>query len=158
LDNYFGDWVVAFLALHINRPLLGQRAVDVAAGIEFLTERYPEQPIEVIAYREATTPTLVACLLEKRISRIELVEGLLSWDSAFEVRFTKGVLSNVVPGILKIADIPDLVTALHPCQVTLRTTRRADGETASPEEMNKVYRDALEKDRKLGKQWLEIQW
>lgn len=156
LDQYFGDWVVFFLALQLDRPMVGQRTTDVMASVDFLKQRYPGKGIEVIANNEATIPALFAAAFDQRISQIVLVEGLCSWHSAFEASYTKGILSNVAPGVMRIADIPDIVTAILPRKVTLQSALSATGEKGPLEVIEKYFDKAREKERSAGKGCLNI--
>lgn len=144
LDKYFGDWVVSFLALHLNRPLLGQRAEDVLASLGFLKSRFPGSPLEVIGFREATPPALLATALEPSVAMLTLVEGLISWDSVFNAPYTKGVLSSVAPGMLRVADMPDLVESIVPRRMVLRSPLRPTGEPATEEEVRAAYGTTIE--------------
>jgi dienelactone hydrolase len=128
LDQYFGDWTAAFLAMHIGRPLLGQRTEDVLAAMGLLSTRYPGQKSEVHAVGEAVPPALVAALLDDRISALKLTGGLASWEPIFEAPFSHGVLSNVVPGMLKVADLTDLARAVSPRRVVLEAPCTVTGE------------------------------
>ncbi len=127
LDQYFGGWTEAFLALHLNRPLLGQRVEDILASLDLLQKRYPGQPIKVVAECEAVPSAVVATALDQRIKELVLTGGLTSWDSIFQAPYSVGQLSNVVPGILKVADLPDLVKVIAPRKVTVVSPSGAEG-------------------------------
>ncbi|MCC6733570.1 MAG: acetylxylan esterase [Candidatus Omnitrophica bacterium] len=156
LDQYFGDWVVSFLALHLDRPLVGQRAADVLKAADFLAQKFPGQKIDVIANNEATIPALLAAVNDQRIGQIRLIEGLISWDSAFQLPYTRGILSNIAPGILEIADIPDLMAAVSPRKVILQSPVMATGEKAAAEEMEKILAPVREKEKTSGVKVLDI--
>ena len=127
LEQYFGGWLEAFMALHLNRPLLGQRVEDILAALDLLQKRFPGQPIKVVAECEAVPAAVVATALDQRVNELVLAGGLTSWDSIFQAPYSVGQLSNVVPGILKVADLPDLVAAITPRKVTVVSPRWAEG-------------------------------
>ncbi|MCG3199005.1 MAG: acetylxylan esterase [Candidatus Omnitrophica bacterium] len=144
LDKFFGDWVVSFLALHLNRPLLAQRTEDVLAALDLLKARFPGKAIEVNAFRETTPAALMATTLEPTVAKLVLTEGLISWDSVFEAPYTLGVLSNVAPGMLLAADIPDLARSILPRKVVLRSALKVTGDRATEEEVRSLYGPEVE--------------
>jgi len=110
----------------------------------------------VIANNEATIPALLAVVNDQRIGQIRLIEGLISWDSAFQLPYTRGILSNIAPGILEIADIPDLMAAVSPRKVILQSPVMATGEKAAAEEMEKILAPVREKEKTSGVKVLDI--
>lgn len=123
LEQYFGGWLEAFLGLHLNRPLLGQRVEDILASLELLQKNYPDQPVKVVANCEAVPAAVVTTALDQRVKELVLLNGLASWDSIFQAPYSVGQFSNVVPGILKVADLPDLIEAIAPRKVTVLSPR-----------------------------------
>jgi hypothetical protein len=69
----------------------------------------------------------VATALDQRVKELVLVGGLTSWDSIFQTPYSVGQLTNVVPGILKVADLPDLIEAIQPRKVRVVSPRGAEG-------------------------------
>ncbi len=90
LDQYFGGWLEAFMALHLNRPLLGQRVEDILAALDLLQKRFPGQPIKVVAECEAVPAAVVATALDQRVKELVLAGGLTSWDSIFQAPYSVG--------------------------------------------------------------------
>jgi hypothetical protein len=156
IEQHLGDYRTSFLALHINRPLLGQRVQDILAVLELISQRNPDRPIQVVASREAVPPALVAAVLDQRIQKLFLNEGLSSWSSIFETGICRDTLSNVVPGVLKVADIPDLVEAILPRKVTLLSVCGSDGGLLDREEIESEYAEALAKAKKCEGEPLSI--
>jgi hypothetical protein len=65
---------------------------------------------------------LYAALVDERIRRVAL-EGLLSsYEAVTSQRVHRNVFEQVVPGILKHCDIPDLLAALKPRPVAVLST------------------------------------
>ncbi len=126
LDQYFGGWQEAFMSLHLNRPLLGQRVEDIYAALSLLQSCYPGLAVRIVAEREAVPPAVVATALDQHVKELVLVDGLISWDAIFQAPYSVGQLTNVVPGILKVADLPDLITAIAPRKVTVVSPRGAE--------------------------------
>lgn len=125
-ERYFGDWRTAFLALHIGRPLIGQRAEDVLAVCDHLKRAFPEAAIELEAEREAVPAAIVAALLEPGISSLAIRQGLSSWQSVIDSEMHVDVVSNVAVGMLGLADLPDLIARLGGRDVRIVEPRGAE--------------------------------
>ncbi len=75
--GHFGvDFTEAFLALHLNRPLLGQKVYDVLSVIEYLG---PE--IAIVGIGSAGPVALHAAALDPRIKTVTLERSLISWSN-----------------------------------------------------------------------------
>lgn len=122
--RWFGDYESAMTALLLGKTLVGMRAVDVSRGVEILARR-PEVDAECIyAHGKGggALPVLYAALADERIRRVAL-EGLLaSYEAVTSQRIHRDVFEQIVPGILKHCDIPDLLAALAPRRVALLST------------------------------------
>src|SRR5205823_12452995 len=73
--SYFGvDFKEAFLALHLNRPLLGQRVADALSVVEWLSEETGKEkiPIHIIGIGTAGPVALHLAVLDERIREITL--------------------------------------------------------------------------------------
>jgi cephalosporin-C deacetylase-like acetyl esterase len=145
LYEFFGDWPTAFLAMHIDRPLLGQRTEDVEAALSLAVERYPKQKLWIVAEGEAVPPALVAAVADSRVERVILRGGLSSWEEVIAAPSNLDVLSNVAPGMLEVADIPDLVAGLLPRKVSLLSVRSSEGHPLDRESIERIYSAALQR-------------
>ena len=116
--NYFGvDSKEAFMGLHLNRPLLGQRSEDL---LRFLILWLGEKDeIHLIAAESAGPLGLHAALLDPRIKKLTLLRSLVSWSSVVENPISYNQLTNVVPGVLKHYDLPDLAALLAPMPLSI---------------------------------------
>jgi pimeloyl-ACP methyl ester carboxylesterase len=118
--SYFGvDVKEAFVALHLNRPLLGQRARDLLAVVEALAPESPDG-FELLAQGTTGPIALHAAALERRIKRVTLEQSLVSWASVVQTPISYNQLTNVVPGALAVYDLPELAATLAPRPLTLR--------------------------------------
>lgn len=107
--SYFGaDQKEAMLALHLNRPLLGQRVLDVLS----LLKAIKSDKVEIIGVGTTGPVVLHAAALEASIREITLEKSLRSWQSVVEQPISYNQLTNVVPSVLKHYDLPDLERAL----------------------------------------------
>jgi cephalosporin-C deacetylase-like acetyl esterase len=140
--DYFGsDAREAFLAVHLNRPLLAQRIADIRA---VLLARGPEK-VDVIGVEAAGPIALHAALFEPRIGRIILERSLASWSMVAENPISHNQLANVVPGALKAYDLPELAGALAPLPLTIREP--VDGVKAAigQKELERIYASCRER-------------
>jgi hypothetical protein len=82
---------------------------------------------------------LHAAALEPRIKAVTLEESLISWSDVVTTPITSNQLTNVVPGALKVYDLPDLATALAPRPLTIRRAVDATGKAVTQEAMEQTY-------------------
>ncbi len=119
-DAWFGgDFPSSMLAIHLNRPLVGQRAEDVIAAVKWLATRDDVDPeaIEVVGVRHAGPVVLHAAAFEPRIKAVTTIRSIRSWIDVVEEPAGKNQLQNVVPFALQTYDLPDLVKAISPRKV-----------------------------------------
>jgi hypothetical protein len=62
----------------------------------------------------ATVPLLHEAVLDARLKKVVLENGLISYASVETSRIQRGIIESVIPGVLKGYDLPDLVAALAP--------------------------------------------
>jgi pimeloyl-ACP methyl ester carboxylesterase len=118
--NLFGvDFREAYMALHINRPLLGQRTHDLLAVLAAMSADAPGGT-HLIGADTAGPVALHAAFFERRVARLTLEGSLISWSEVARTPISHNQLTNVVPGALKVYDLPDLAAALAPRPLTIR--------------------------------------
>jgi pimeloyl-ACP methyl ester carboxylesterase len=121
--GYFGvDFTNSFLGLHLNRPLLGQRVHDVLAVIEHLAKA-PETaaaPLSIVGSDAAGPIVLHAAALDTRLKHVTLDRSVLSWSSVVRTPISYNQLTNVVPGALRIYDLPELAATVAPRTLIVR--------------------------------------
>jgi hypothetical protein len=107
--GYFGfDQNEAMLALHLNRPLLGQRVLDVLSLMNMIKSDH----VEIVGVGTTGIVALHAAALDGRIREVTLEKTLKSWQSVVETPISTNQLTNVVPGVLKHYDLPELEKSL----------------------------------------------
>ena len=111
LGAFGADWQEAFLGLHLNRPLIGQRVEDILSLLDTMAPA-PRGEVHLLGIGSAGPVALHAAFLDRRITRLSLDRIGSSWSDVASVASTKGELANVVPGVLKSYDLPDLEKAL----------------------------------------------
>jgi len=109
---------VANLAMHIGRPLLGQRVDDILTAADMLTARKDVKEIDLVGIRRAGPVVLHAAALDERFGLVTLRESINSWtDDVVGKPLNRDLLGYVVPGALLKYDLPDLVRAIAPRKV-----------------------------------------
>jgi dienelactone hydrolase/pimeloyl-ACP methyl ester carboxylesterase len=117
--NYFGaDYYEAFVALHLDRPLLGQRTTDLLAVVAKVAGESDD--IRLIGVGSAGPAALHAAALEPRVKRLTLGGALVSWSAVVKTPVSHDQLTNVVPVALAVYDLPDLAALVAPRPLTIR--------------------------------------
>jgi cephalosporin-C deacetylase-like acetyl esterase len=142
--NYFGaDFQEAYLALHLNRPLLGQRVRDLLAVVERMAADSTDG-IHVVGVAGAGPVALHAAALDPRIKEVTLEEAITSWSDVVRTPITYNQLTNVVPGALRLYDLPDLAAAVAPRPLTLRRAVDPGGKPVTRAALEAAYAPARE--------------
>jgi hypothetical protein len=137
--GYFGtDFKETYLGLHINRPLLGQRAYDLLAVVAALAGDAP-RGVHAVGVGGAGPVVLHAAALEPRIGRVTLERSVVSWAAVVRTPLGTNQLTNVVPGALAVYDLPDLAAALAPRPLTIRGTVDPVGQPVPQTALEEAY-------------------
>jgi len=106
----------AAIAIHIGRPLLGQRVEDVLAGVDVLLARSDIDAggVQVIGTGLAGPVVLHSAAFDERIKEVEIRRSITSWIGVVATPLAHDQLSYVVPSALTRYDLPDLVQAISP--------------------------------------------
>ncbi len=139
----------AFLALHLGRPLLGQRVYDVLQALRAL-----KQPagFRLIGVGEGGLIALHTAVLDERVQAVEVEQSLVSWSAIARGTLSRDQLASVVPGVLAAYDLPDLAAALAPRPLTIRRPVDPVGEPVPRKELEQSYDAAREAYRQAGTQ------
>jgi hypothetical protein len=125
------EYPIAYLALHLARPLLGQRVEDTLAALDVLAAR-PEidaGKIEIIGIDAAGPIALHAAALDGRLREVTLQHAIESWMEVVATPLSKNQLAQVVPAALTRYDLPDLVRAIAPRPVHVEDPVNAKGDS-----------------------------
>ena len=139
------DWKEAFLGIHLNRPLIEQRARDHRVANSVLGRNWA-----VTASGKAVPAALHAAALEKVIPELTLEGGIVSWASVLRHPVTTLEVSNVIPGALKTYDLPDLAALMAPRKLTILSPVDGAGKPVPQAELDAAYSGAREAYRKAG--------
>jgi hypothetical protein len=140
--GYFGvDSTESFLAMHLNRPLLGQRTYDLLAVCAALRDR-GDSLVTIAGDGQAAPVALHAAFLTSDpIEGVGLFDLLLSWSSVAKSPVSANQLTGVVPGVLAVYDLPDLAKAMKKALPLVFVVSAVDakGEAVSDAERERVY-------------------
>jgi dienelactone hydrolase/pimeloyl-ACP methyl ester carboxylesterase len=141
--SYFGtDSKEAFLALHLNRPLLGQRVQDVVLILlRMMEEAEVGDTIEfhVVGVGSAGPVALHAAALFAGITKVTLERSVLSWSLVARTPVSHNQLTNVVPGALEHYDLPELAATLAPKSLTIRSAVNAVNQPVTQAALEEAY-------------------
>jgi dienelactone hydrolase len=135
----------SFLGFHLNRPLLGLRTANLLGVINTAPK---EQGVELFGSGSAGPIVLHAAMMNDRVKSVTIDGGLVSWDNVVRTPINNNQLVNVVPGALKVYDLPDLAAAISPRPLTIRNPLDAAGKPLTKEAAEEAYkqvRDAYKK-------------
>ncbi len=106
--TYFGvDGNDSFLAMHIGRPLLGQRTYDLLAILNYLQEQKVNS-IMLTGIGSGGPIALHAGFLHEVKDGVRLRECLVSWGAVVRTPVSYNQMTNDLPGALAVYDLPDL--------------------------------------------------
>lgn len=121
--GYFGvDFRNSYLALHLNRPLLGQRVYDVLSVMAYLQGEQTTfaRSVYLWGIHAGGPVALHAGVLDARFKGVVTNHSILSWADVVRSPITLNQLTNVVPGALRYYDLPDLAALMAPRYMTVQ--------------------------------------
>ncbi len=138
---YFGDFESAMTALHIGRPLVGMRMKDVLRGVDLLAARPDVERTKIYGFGKdaGAIPLLHAAALDTRINKIALEGMLVSYQTIIQQRIHRQIFEQVIPGVLRSYDLPDVIASLAPRQVWIVNGVNALGQQMRLAEVKKQY-------------------
>jgi hypothetical protein len=137
----------SFLGFHLNRPLLGQRVTDLLGVINAVDK---DQTLGLTAIGSAGPVALHAALLSDRVKAVTIDNSLVSWHGVLRTPISHNQLANVVPGVLKVYDLPDLAAAIAPRPLTILRPVDAAGKPLSKEAAEEAYKGVREAYKEAG--------
>lgn len=105
------EYRIAMTSMHAGRPLMGQRVTDFLTLLDFCSqaEALKGHPVRVVADGVYAPVTLHAAFLDNRIGEASLSRSVKSWKSYLENPMQRDMYSNVLYGVLRYYDLPDLL-------------------------------------------------
>ena len=125
------DWKEAYIAMSLSRPLLGQRVRDILSILD--------GDVHLAASGRAAPVALHAAALHPRIRELTLDGMVISWSAVARTAITYNQLTNVVPGALRVYDLPDLAAAIAPRTITIRNPVDPAGKPVTQAELEAAW-------------------
>jgi dienelactone hydrolase len=121
------EWFVAYM---LGESFVGLRANQILLASRWLQETTKRPaPVELLAIGEHCVPALHAAVVEPDLfGKVTLRQPLQSWQSVIDTPVTKRQLPNVIHGVLKQYDLPDLVKLVPAERLTIEQPLDAAGE------------------------------
>jgi cephalosporin-C deacetylase-like acetyl esterase len=114
--KYLNDeFRTAMLAMHVGRPLVGQRVEDLLVAVEFLAHHSAVNidKLQLNGAGRAGPVALHAALIEPRLKSVTVQNSIGSWTDDVVARpLVPQMLELAVPGVLEHYDLPDLAAML----------------------------------------------
>lgn len=106
------DYRTSATALHAGHPLLGQRVADMRTLLNFCSssELLEGRSVMVVADGVYGPVVMHSAVLDPRIVEARLTRCLKTWRDYLENPLQRDMLANVVEGVLKYYDLPDLIS------------------------------------------------
>jgi pectin methylesterase-like acyl-CoA thioesterase len=116
---YNKEYRNALLALHIGRPIVGQRVEDILTVFDFIAadDQLRDLPVEVNASGAMTVPALHAAVLTGKMAQLNLYNGIRSFKEILQNPVERDWYSDVLPGVMHWYDLPDLVKRADPLKI-----------------------------------------
>jgi cephalosporin-C deacetylase-like acetyl esterase len=108
------DYLLSLRAELVGKTLLGLRVDDVIRATDYLAQRSDVDPGRIIAMGSGHMGLVLmhAAVLDGRLKHITVDHVLESYRSLAEAPLPVGAPEDVIPGVLRLYDVPDLAHAL----------------------------------------------
>ena len=102
----------AMISLHIGRPIMGQRVVDIMSLVDFISSepKMENHAIKLVANGAYGPAAIHAAYLDPRINETELSRSIKSFTELIDNPLQRDAYTSVLYGVLKYYDLPDLVS------------------------------------------------
>ncbi|HEX8199254.1 MAG TPA: prolyl oligopeptidase family serine peptidase, partial [Isosphaeraceae bacterium] len=141
--GFFGtDEKDAFLALHLDRPLLGQRVFDVFQALRAVGPAQGPREFHLIGIGAGGPIALHVAALDERIKGVEIERSVVSWTAIASTPVSRDQLAAVVPGVLESYDLPELAAAIAPRPLTIRAALDPSGTPVAQAVLDAAYAPA----------------
>ena len=121
--KYFNkEYRNAMLALHIGKPIVGQRVADILTLMQYVEviKARSQLPVELYASGVNTLPAMHAALLDDRISSLNLYNSISTFKNILDNPDKRNWYSYVIPNVLNYYDIPDLMRLIGENKISIK--------------------------------------
>lgn len=119
--KYFSkDYRNAMLALHIGKPLLGQKTEDLLSVLSYISTSYQTDKanVEVNAIGNVGLSALYASFLEPKIAAVNISQCIKSYQQILEQPVAKDLYGMVLYNQLACYDIPELISWISTAKIS----------------------------------------
>lgn len=151
-DLFLGDYLEVFRAYVVGKTFVGMRTEDIFQAADYLASR-PDVDVDRItgyAYGVSGVPLLHAAVIDSRLRRVVLEEGLVAYRMGVERPIHINLFEVAIPGVLLKYDLPDLLLALSPREITIVNPVDTLGVRLRLQEYRSAIEYVLESDRRIG--------
>jgi hypothetical protein len=133
--GYAPAYQLAARAWLLGTSMVGWQTRDVLAGLAVLRAEAPEATSREIHARGQTVAAALFAAQFDRPDAVVLEEGLVSYLDLATVDEYEDASLFIVPGVLRVTDLPELMAAMAPSHVTLRNPKAPTGETIAQDSL-----------------------
>jgi cephalosporin-C deacetylase-like acetyl esterase len=110
----------AMISMHIGRPIMGQRVLDLLSVMDFITidPKTQGHPVKLVASGAYGPVAIHAAYLDARINDIEIWSSIRSFNDLIDNPLQHDAYTSVLYGVLKYYDLPDLVEKVGHQKIT----------------------------------------
>jgi cephalosporin-C deacetylase-like acetyl esterase len=114
-------YLLSLRAELVGKTILGMRVDDIIRAVDWLAARPDVDPSSITVYGKGAfgVALLHAAALDRRIAHLMLEDTPPSFRTIVDDPLHRNAPEIVVPGVLRYYDIPDLIKAIAPRQVTV---------------------------------------
>jgi hypothetical protein len=111
-EPYGSDYFYSIHSIMLDYPYAGQKTFDILRVINLL-KSYGHQEIHLVAKGWGAIPATFAALLSDEVTQVTLKNSLTSYSDIAESEEYNWPLQCLLPGVLKVFDLPDCYMALE---------------------------------------------
>ncbi len=142
--RYFGDFESAMTLMLSGKTLVALRARDIVRGVDVLAgrEEVDRERIFGAGVEGGGISLLHAAAMDQRIRKVALERTLLSYESVVDHKIHRNVFEDVIPGVLKVYDLPALGRIVSPRGMTIVDAANPVGQRVPVADVQKLYGNA----------------
>jgi hypothetical protein len=111
-EPYGSDYFYSILSIMLDYPYVSQKTFDILRVINFL-KSYGHEELHLVAKGWGAIPATFAALLSDDVTQVTLKNSLTSYSNIAESEEYNWPLQCLLPGVLKVFDLPDCYRALE---------------------------------------------
>jgi fermentation-respiration switch protein FrsA (DUF1100 family) len=139
-------------AILLGKTLLGMQLTDTLSAFSYLASRpdVDAARVSVFGKKNGGVLALLAAAMEPRIERAAVERAVVSYLAIARARQHEGLAGVIVPGVLRVFDLPDLTRAIAPRKLWIVDPRSPTDAPVPLAAVTSEYRDATVSERPEG--------